>query len=135
MELVVDANIVFSALIKDSHTRHLLTSGKHNLHIPEFVLEELNNHLNELENKTGNSEQEMKDLLNQIVILGNIQVIPASEFKDRLPKANEISPDPNDVHYFALALKRGCSIWSNDKRLKEQKIVKVYTTEEVHKFI
>ena len=40
-------------------------------------------------------------------------------FNEFLPKAKELSPDINDATYFVLALKLGCSIWSNEKKLKE----------------
>ena len=35
------------------------------------------------------------------------------------------SPDENDSEYFALAMKFGCPIWSNDKRIKLQDKVRV----------
>lgn len=51
--------------------------------------------------------------------------------RSHLEEASKISPDSDDVVYFALALKFDCSIWSNDKRLKEQPAVKILTTEEL----
>lgn len=131
MELVVDANILFAALIKNSHTRHLLLSGKHTLYFPEFLLEELNEKAIELENKTGLTHEQLKELLNQFVLFASIQIIAMSEFSDFLGKAEKISPDPDDVPYFALALKLNCGIWSNDKKLKEQQTVRIHSTEEV----
>jgi predicted nucleic acid-binding protein len=52
-----------------------------------------------------------------------------------MPKARRISPDPDDVQYFALALKLDASIWSNDKNLKNQNIVKVFSTDELVKIL
>lgn len=46
-------------------------------------------------------------------------------------ESSDTSPDPDDKMYFALALKLNIPIWSNDKELKKQKRVKVYTTEEL----
>lgn len=48
-----------------------------------------------------------------------------------MPQAQSITPDKYDQDYFALALKLGCPIWSNDKALKGQKRIKVYSTKEV----
>jgi predicted nucleic acid-binding protein len=48
-------------------------------------------------------------------------------------KAKKISPDIDDIDFFALALKLGCGIWSNEERLKRQSAVKVLTTEELLK--
>lgn len=43
----------------------------------------------------------------------------------------KISPDKDDVDYFALALKLDIGIWSNDKLLKGQSVVKVFNTMEM----
>lgn len=40
-----------------------------------------------------------------------------------------------DSEYFALALKLNCAIWSNDKRLKQQDKIKVYSTEDLVKVL
>ena len=40
MKLVVDANILFASLIKDSLTAELLVSDKLNLYAPEFLFDE-----------------------------------------------------------------------------------------------
>ncbi|MFB6180535.1 MAG: PIN domain-containing protein, partial [Candidatus Nanohalobium sp.] len=60
-----------------------------------------------------------------------IELVPKEEFENRLEKAREITPDPDDAAYFALALHRKCSIWSDDRELQEQKEVEVLTTEEI----
>ncbi|MBN2517440.1 MAG: hypothetical protein JXB14_01205 [Candidatus Altiarchaeota archaeon] len=41
MRLVVDANVIFSATIKDGLTRRLLLTGKSELFAPEFLSEEI----------------------------------------------------------------------------------------------
>ena len=56
-----------------------------------------------------------------------------NEFREFEEKAKKISPDPDDVLYFALALRLRCAVWSNDKKLKEQKIVNILTSEEIFK--
>lgn len=42
-----------------------------------------------------------------------------------------ICPDPDDSEYFALAMKLRCTIWSNDKRLKQQEKVNIINTTEL----
>jgi len=64
-----------------------------------------------------------------------IEFIPFEEFVDLHEKAEQVSPDPNDVHYFALALKLSCGIWSNDKALKRQTAVKVFSTDDLLKLL
>lgn len=133
MELVVDANILFSALIKDSHIRHYLLFSGHSFYVPEFIFEEVYKHLSLIEKKSGLSSKEIRSIFDDIIMIAGIKIIPFADFQAFADKAKEICPDPNDVHYFALALKLKCSIWSNDKKLRTQDIVTVYTTEELVK--
>ena len=52
------------------------------------------------------------------------------------PEIEQISPDPDDVEYLAVALSLDCAIWSNDKDLKEeQSRVVVVTTDELTKLL
>ena len=52
---------------------------------------------------------------------------------DYVKEAEKLTPDPDDMPYFALALKLNCAIWSNDKKLQEQDQIKVYPTPELVK--
>ena len=45
--------------------------------------------------------------------------------------AENLTPDPDDMAYFAIALRLNCAIWSNDKKLKEQSKVKIFNTYEL----
>ncbi|PIN75091.1 hypothetical protein COV18_05030 [Candidatus Woesearchaeota archaeon CG10_big_fil_rev_8_21_14_0_10_37_12] len=135
MELVIDANIIFSALIKDSYTRYFLLFSNHSFCVPEFVFEEINKHILEIKEKTGLSQPEIKEILFNILTHSKINIIPFEEFQNLKDQAAGISPDPDDIHYVALALKQKCAIWSNDKKLKEkQKQITVYTSEEIFQF-
>lgn len=130
MELVIDANIIFSALIKKSHTRHLLLMSRHKFYAPEFLFKEIKKHFNILEEKTGLSKEKLNELIDKFILKSNICIIPFAEFKTFLKKAEAISPDPDDTPYFALALKLGCAILSNDKKLKEQQQIKIFSIED-----
>ena len=48
MDIVVDANIIFSSLIKGGKTAELLLSFSLNLFTPEFVIEEIEEHKKEI---------------------------------------------------------------------------------------
>ncbi len=133
MELVVDANVLFSALMRDSHTRHFLLFGGNALYTPEFVFEEIMKHSDEVSRKTFLSTEEISSLLRDIVSLANIKIIPLFEYEEHIKAAKKICPDPDDIHYFALALKLNCVIWSNDKKLKEQNKINVYASHELMK--
>ena len=132
MKAVIDANILFADFISsEGVTRELLFSKDLELVSPEFLLEEIDKYRPLLKEKTGCSEVELNIVLS--AILSRIIIIPSIEYESARPKARAISPDPNDSEYFALALKLSCPLWSNDKRLKSQKEVKVLSTSEILK--
>ena len=129
MELVVDANIIISSLICPSGKNcEMLFSDKLKLYIPEYLLGELDKYKKEISEKSGLSIEKI-DLLSSLISL-NLEIIPFSEFKEFIGKATKICPDPNDVEYFALALRLNCPLWSNDKKLKNGQL-KFLTTSEV----
>ncbi len=129
MDIVADANILFSALIRAGTTAQLLVRLDFHLFAPEFIIEEFLKHKDTILSKTKRTEQEFYNFLDDIKEI--ITIIPKDEFETYIEKAISISPDANDVQYFALALKLNCPIWSNDKELKKQNTVKVISTQEL----
>ena len=130
MDLVVDANILFAALIKKNITSHLLFRESFHLYAPEFIFVEFKKYKDVIRKKTERSPDEFQEFFN--VLERRISLAPREEIKSFVPKAKKISPDPKDVPYVALALKLSIAIWSNDKALKEkQDVVRVYNTQEV----
>jgi predicted nucleic acid-binding protein len=53
MKLVVDANVVISALITDSKTRELIVTLEPDLFTPEFVHDEIGNYVELIVEKSG----------------------------------------------------------------------------------
>jgi predicted nucleic acid-binding protein len=135
MELIVDANVFFSVLIKDGVTRELILNDKLKLFTPEYIFEELLEHLQELEIKTHANRNQIKDIIQKLLDESGICIMPLNSIKLYRKKAKEISPDPKDVPYFAAALKINCGIWSNDKELKKQKHIKIYSTVDLLKIL
>ncbi len=128
MDLIIDANILFSALIKKSGTSEILF--KHTLYAPKFIFVEFQKYEDELKNKTHRSKEEFNELFQ--IFERTIILIPEEEIEPFLIKAGKISPDSKDVLYVALALKLNCAIWSNDRQLKEkQNEVRVFSTMEL----
>lgn len=133
MILVIDANILFAALIKDSVTAALLFADEIQLVTPEFVLEEFSSYKKVLLAKTKRTETQFKEIV--LLLKEIIAIVPQEEYEVYLEKAERFSPDPKDVAYLALALKLKCGIWSNDKKLKEQEKVRIYSTSEIMKMM
>ncbi len=131
MNLVVDANILFSALIKDSFSYDLLFSGKFCLFTPEYILIELEKHKEEILEKTERTAEEFFRLVE--TLKRRISIFPLEELAPYVEEAENLTPDPDDMSYFALALKLNCAILSNDKKLKTQNRIKVYNMQELSK--
>lgn len=129
---MIDSNILFAALLKESGTSDILF--KHKLYAPEFIFEEFIKYKDYLKGKTKRNEKSFNDLFD--LFERNIVLILKEEIEPFIEKAEKISPDGKDVMYLALALKLRCGLWSNDRELKEkQNAVPVYSTEELIKIM
>ncbi len=65
-----------------------------------------------------------------------IKFIPRKDFEEFIPKAINLFPNhTKDVQYLVLALKFDCVLWSEEKLLKNQNLVKVFNTEELFEFL
>ncbi|MBI5223352.1 hypothetical protein HY990_02935 [Candidatus Micrarchaeota archaeon] len=129
MDLVVDANIFFAALVKDGTTIDLLLEPEIHLFAPEFLFEEIEKHMIEILKKTNRSQKEFNEIFEILKL--KITVIPKEEFEGFLEEASKISPDPNDSIYFALALRLDSAIWTNERKLKDQNRIKIYNTKDL----
>jgi predicted nucleic acid-binding protein len=136
MRIVIDSNILFSSLIKDSKIRELILNYPDKFLFPEFIFLEVQKHQNELLNKSGLMKHDMDKLLH--ILLSRVEVIPNSKLKQYRREALKIvdSIDRNDAIFFACALKyKNSIIWSDDKKLKKQNKVIVLNTQEMIKNI
>ncbi len=132
MKLVVDANILFAALIKEGSTAELLISDKLQLFAPEFLFTEFTKYEELILKKTHRSHEEFNQFLE--LLKEQIIIIPKKETTPFIDKAEKISPDPKDTVYLALAFALKSNIWSNDKKLKQrQEKITIFSTEELIK--
>lgn len=107
MDLVVDANILFAALVKRGITADLLFRYDFHLYAPEFLFEEFEKYKQLLLNKTERTEEEFTLLIT--VLERKIHLVTREEINPFLEKAREISPDIKDSIYLALALQLNCA--------------------------
>lgn len=85
-----------------------------------------------IQDKTERTQEEFDELM--IILRKRIKTVPNEETEKFIQEAKKFCPDPNDIDYFALALKLKCPIWSNDKVLKtKQKFLTIYSTEDLMK--
>lgn len=134
MLVVVDANVLCSALLAKGKTVDLLFSEKIEPIGPELLFTELEKHKEELLKKSKLSKEDFNELLS--LFKKKIKIILADEFKDCLFEANELlKPHTKDSEYVALALKFNCPLWSKEKLLKGLDKVKVLDADELAKSI
>ena len=134
MDLVIDPNILFAALIKNSVTLELLFREDLHLYAPEFIFEEFTKYKEEIKRKTEKTDDAFEWVLK--IFQRRITIFPQEEILQFTKEARAFSPDINDLSYLALAIKLNIPLWSNDRPLKEkQNKVKVYSTSDLLKIL
>jgi predicted nucleic acid-binding protein len=88
MDFVVDTNVLFTFFWERSFTRKLLVKQELDLFSPEFALEEINSHCDEILKKTDISLEEFKKLRKELAIL--VEFIPLEEYSSFMEKASAI---------------------------------------------
>lgn len=120
--LVVDVNVIFSALISHGDSSKVFTKNVEektfSFIAPEYILIEVGKHTTEIAQRSNLPLDEAQRDLD--FITKNIFLIPEMEYVDKINEAKEILKEHRkDVPYLALALKFNCGIFSGDKVFKE----------------
>ncbi len=121
MQLVVDANILLAAFLKEAVTRELLPDSRPDLAAPEHLLSETLRHLRasaSIRKRIGLSTKDIESLF--WILAQRIRVFPETSYQPLMIKALTLAPHSEDAPYLALALMLNSAVWSNDKGMKEQ---------------
>ena len=131
MKLVVDANVVISALIADSKTRELIVTLEPDLLTPKFVYDEIENYTELIVEKSGTSPERVAKFVD--LLFQYIEVVPADEFYPHIEEAEAAigETDPDDVLSVACALAKDADVWSDDTDFDEQDLVETHSTSDV----
>ncbi|MFH1275859.1 MAG: PIN domain-containing protein [Candidatus Woesearchaeota archaeon] len=129
MMLVLDNNILFSLMNPFSVASYLFFSIRVEFFAPEFIKLELKKYKELCLFKSKLSEHEFDIRYNEICEL--IKLFKFPKYENFLVKAANSLQDIKDSPYIALALSINSAIWSNDPHLKQQSLVKVFTTAEL----
>ncbi|MEK6978961.1 MAG: PIN domain-containing protein [Candidatus Micrarchaeota archaeon] len=131
MQLVVDSNIVFAALIKDSVTRRLFLHLNAEFFIIQTNYQELEKYKKELLVKSGMNEASFNLLLEQLmrrcVLVENDALFEHWDDAKKLI----LEVDVGDVPFVAAALVTGADIWSDDEHFTKQKKIKIWKTADL----
>lgn len=121
MKVVVDTNIVFSAIL-NSHNwigQIILHSGKSiKFYSPKYLQFEIQNNFSKIKKLTNLEDSEIQELIQILYTKINFiadELIP----KEAIKKADHLTKDVdyNDVMFVALSFHLGCKIWTGDKIL------------------
>jgi predicted nucleic acid-binding protein len=139
MKVVVDTNIVFSAIL-NSHNwigQIILHSGKSTrFYSPKYLQVEIQNHIAKIQKITNLNDSEIQELIQ--ILYTKIHFIEDELIpKEALLKAEflTIDVDYDDVMFVALSLHLGCKLWTGDKilinGLKQKGFKSFITTQEL----
>jgi predicted nucleic acid-binding protein len=136
MNIVLDSNVLFSALIRDSLTRRLILEYEGSFLFPKYIFVELEKHIDEIFKKSQMTKEEFDKLLG--LLLRKVLIVPDEALRDFKEEAVTIMEniDINDAVFVACALAYSNSvIWSDDKDFKKQLVILIMTTKQMKDFI
>lgn len=125
MKLVVDANRIFSAVLRDGDTRRIIFSTSAELYAPEALRAEIARFKDQLLRRSGLAAVELGRLLD--LLFAEITWVGTPLLEAHLVSATRAlgKRDPKDVPYLAAALAIGAdAIWSHDTHFDAQSLVR-----------
>jgi len=134
--LIVDTNRIIAAIIRDSYSRRVFFSKKCRFLTPEFALQEITLHHDELLSKSGLSEEQFGRTLHSV--LSRVQVVNDAVMVPHFEEAKAVMDpiDPADTRFIALALSSpNDGIWTEDRHFERQNVVRVWKTAELLQLI
>ncbi len=132
MKVIVDTNILISALIKNSTTRKIIMESGLRFYYPSIAMQEIEKYKTIILEKSGLSNRSYHEILE--AILNYIILVPQEIITPFVKEAERImgNIDKKDVIFIALALAiSNNGIWSEDGDFKKQNMIRVWTTKEI----
>ncbi len=130
MRLVIDANIIVAALVRNSKARDIIVSGKFELVSPDFVLQEVYKYEDYICSKSGLLKEEFELLIS--LVFEHVTISPGRSYRHKIVEANNLIEDIKDVPYVACYLALECyAIWTSDLDFKGKKDIKTVTTADL----
>jgi len=135
MEFVIDTNILFSFFKHDSMTRKIIIEKQLKLYAPKETFTELIKYKDEICEKSHITKKEFDRIIS--ILSSFVETIPKLKFIKSYEFATSflLGNTKEDAPFIGLALYLEIPLWSNDKALKKQNIVKVFSTSDLLKII
>ena len=135
MEIVVDTNILISALLRDSLTREILLLSPFDMYTLACAQDEIQKHKEELIPKSKLNNEQFEYLMR--LLFSKMNLVPAKDIEPFRDRAITIMRDIDldDSPFLALAMMLNAPIWSNDGHFKRQKAVAVFTSKEILRYL
>ncbi len=134
MEIVLDSNILFSALISGKEV-YIDMLKSFNVYVPDFIFNELDKYEERIIKKTKLRDEFLifvKELFSEMTVIPKL-AISRDSYDNALKLCNDI--DPKDTAFLALSIEFNIPLWTNDKKLIQGLTAKGYkkiiTTEEI----
>ena len=134
MELIIDASILFTALIGTGVTKDIMFSEEVTLYAPEYLFDEFAEHQKRVEELSGLTANDFESLLDKLKLV--IKPVPKEQFEKFLEEAYKMVSAKGDTEYIALSLSMNkVPVWSNDMHFKKQSAIKVFDTAELVSYL
>ncbi len=134
MHVIVDANVLIAAFLKDSFTRKMLMDERLNIISPEHVFMEVRRVLSRpfMMKRIKINAYNFEKLWD--VITSRIHTYPKIFYQAMMAQALRLADHPEDAPYIALALKLRYPVWTNDPGFQiheTKKVITIYKTREL----
>lgn len=113
--VVVDATVLFAALMSDGRARHVLLHSPKVLYVPPFVFEEVDAHMAEIVATSGLPRAVVEAVLADLE--DRVEVVPPALVAPFLDEARELCGEADaegDEDHVALALALDAPVWTYD---------------------
>ena len=134
MKLVVDTNVLFS-FFRENPVRFIIINSKSfgiELFTAGYNIDELRNNKSDLIKYSKLSSEQIESVIDELDKY--VSTFSPEEYKAFELEAKQLIHD-KDVPSFALALKLGSAIWSNEPGFKKQPSVEIFNTEDLRRLL
>ena len=138
MNIVVDTNIIFSALLNsEGKIGHLLFNARDifQFYSVDFLKEEISNHRSKLMKISGFTEEQLierADLVFKQIRFIDEYLIPSQQFLMAEQLASNV--DIDDTPHIALSLHLQAKLWTGDKKLRSGLLFNFHSNKPSHPF-